>query len=478
MTLLSLLGSLPVTVNGLDDADRDTFAGLLAKLRAKEPRNRLRSLYFESKQALKDFGIALPPQFRDVEAVVGWPAKGVLSLSRRNVFQGITCTGADPEDLGLVDLYRDNMLAAKAPQAHTSALVHACAFTFVTNGDTAQGQPESLITVRSARDATGEWDAYSWSLSAALEVTGRDKHSQPTSYVLHFPGRYIIIEWDGKRWRAFERTHRFGMLAEALPYRPELNRPFGHSRITRPAMYYTDAAVRTMLRTEIGAEFYNAPQRYALGVEDDAFTDEEGNPIPAWVVMLGRLLTMSKDEDGDLPQVGQFAQQSMSPNVEQLRSIAMMFAGDQGIPVGSLGIVQDNPESAEAITARNEELGTEIEFWQKSTLGPTWRRQIIKAMRIIDDSPAAREAYRTIGVQWGRWSESSEVSQAQASVARVSAIPWLAETDIELERIGLSPEEIERAKAQHLRQQSRQSILALAGTPEPGAASLAAAAEA
>src|SRR3546814_7117471 len=72
-------------------------------------------------------------------------------------------------------------------------------------------------------------------------------------------------------------------------------------------MYHTDAGMRTMRRTEVGAEFFNAPQRYALGADEDAFTDANGNPVPAWTIMLGRLLALSRDEDGELPQVGQFA---------------------------------------------------------------------------------------------------------------------------------------------------------------------------
>jgi hypothetical protein len=448
-------------VDGLDDADQDVLRGLVRELNAKRPRNRLRNLYADSKQALNDLGIALPPSFRDVGAVIGWPGKGVNSLSRRTILQGFSSTAADPASLGLVDLFDDNRLQSKAPQAHTSALINSCAFGFVTNGDTTAGQPQAMITVRSALDATGTWDAYSGTLENALEVTARDSQGRPVSMVLHFWGRYVAIEWDGKRWRAFERRHAFGMLAEVLPFQPDLDRPFGRSRITRATMYLTDAMVRTMLRTEIGAEFYNAPQRYVLGADDDAFTDENGDPVPAWQVILGRLLTLSRDQEGELPQVGEFKQQSMEPNLAQQRGLAMALAGELSIPVGSLGIVQDNPESAEAIVARNEELGIEIEHWERATLGPAWKRLAQKGLRLIDNSPAAVEAYKTITTSWGSWSTPSEASQAQASLARVQAVPRLAETDVELERMGYTDDEIKRIKAQWAREASRASLTAL-----------------
>ena len=258
-------------VDGMDAADQDVLAGLIRKLNRKQPRNRLRSQYAAGKQGLIDLGISLPPSMKEIEAVVGWPMKGVNSLSRRNIMQGFTATAASPDDLGLVDLWDSNHLDSKAPRAHTSALIHSCSFAFVTDGDVQAGQPAILITTRSARDATGNWDRWTESLSEALEIVARDINHRATSMVLHFPNRYIMIQWNGKRWRGFERRHRFGMLAEALPYQAELERPFGKSRISRAVMYYTDAGVRTMLRTEVGAEFFNAPQRYALGADDDAF---------------------------------------------------------------------------------------------------------------------------------------------------------------------------------------------------------------
>ncbi|BDZ40814.1 hypothetical protein GCM10025865_01130 [Paraoerskovia sediminicola] len=448
-------------VDGLDAADQDVLNGLWATLEKRRPRNVLRTRYYDSKNALRDLGIALPPQLREVEAAVGWPAKAVDSMSRRTIFDGFRAIGANTADLGLDAILDENRMDAKMPQVHTSALIHACAFTFVTNGDVEAGQPAVLITTRSALDASGVWDKLLGELSAALEIAARDSYGRAVSMVLHFHNRYIGIQWDGRRWRGFERRHRFGMLAEPIAYKAELDRPFGHSRISRPVMYLTDAAVRTNLRTEIGAEFYNAPQRYALGADEDAFADEDGNPVPAWQAILGRLLLLSRDEDGNLPQVGQFAQQTMQPNLDQMRSISQQFAGETSLPVGSLGIVQDNPASAEAIRAANEELGTEIEHWRRTSLSPAWTRQARRALAMLDDSPASRAVYATLSTQWGKWSEPSEVSQAQAAQARVTAFPLMADSDVELERAGYTRDEIDRARAEQAKVANRSNLQAL-----------------
>ena len=243
------------------------------------------------------------------------------------------------------------------------------------------------------------------------------------------------------------RPHNMGMPVEVLPYRAMNDRPFGRSRITRGVRYLTDAAARTLLRTEVGAEFYNAPQRYVLGADESAFTDSSGAPVPAWSVMLGRMLAMSRDENGDMPSVGQFAQQTMQPNMDQLRSLAQMFAAETSLPVGALGIVQDNPSSAEAIRAVNEELGIEIEHWQRTSLGPVWKRVMRRAVGMATDSAAALAEVASIAPDWGSWALASENAMADAAVKQVTAVPWLADSDVLLRRLGYRPDEIEQLLA-------------------------------
>jgi len=58
---------------------------------------------------------------------------------------------------------------------------------------------------------------------------------------------------------------------------------------------------------------------------------------------MSSMLTFTKDEDGDIPQLGQFTQQSMSPYIEQFRMFAAAFAGETGLTMDDLGFVSDNP---------------------------------------------------------------------------------------------------------------------------------------
>ena len=133
-------------------------------------------------------------------------------------------------------------------------------------------------------------------------------------------------------------------------YRPDAHRAFGHSRISRACMSITQAALRTVMRSEVAAEFYSFPQKYVLGLSDDA------EKLDSWKASISSFLSFGKDSEGDKPAVGQFTQQSMSPYTEQLRAFAALFAGETGLTLDDLGFVTDNPSSAEAIKASHENL--------------------------------------------------------------------------------------------------------------------------
>ena len=115
-------------------------------------------------------------------------------------------------------------------------------------------------------------------------------------------------------------------------------------------MQIVQSALRTVKRSEVSAEFYSFPQKYVLGLSNDA------EPMDKWKATMSSMLTFTKDESDDFPTVGQFTQQSMSPYTEQLRTFAALFAGESGLTMDDLGFVSDNPSSAEAIKASHENL--------------------------------------------------------------------------------------------------------------------------
>jgi len=430
----------------LGHSHQETLDQCLAQLSARSRRNRLRRRYYDHKNELRDLGISIPPSLRKVETVVGWPAKGVDALSRRMILDGFTIPGGSTEDLGLDALLEENRFEIEAPQAHTSALTHSVAFTSVTVGDVQAGEPEVLITMRDAESATGLWDGRRRALKAALLVFDFDESGIPKEFVLYVPNLAIIVKRTGSSWDVRQSAHELGIPVEALVYNPSLSRPFGRSRISRAVMALTDSAVRTLLRSEVSAEFFSAPQRYVLGADENSFVDRDGNPVPAWTSLLGRYLAIGRDEDGEVPVVGQFSQQSMQPHFEQLRAIAAMFAGEANLPLDSLGIVHDNPSSAEAIMRAKEELVMDAKFAIR-TFGPSWQRMARSALMLRPSTPAERAQYAKIRAHWGNPATPSIVSASDAIVKQVSALPWMADSEVVLEELGYDQPTIARLMA-------------------------------
>ena len=463
-------------VRGIPDEYAEPVLRLIEQLRRKRARNQLRMRYYDYKVGLKDLGISIPPHLRSLDSVLGWPAKVVDSMSRRVVLDAVSTTGSDDLDSLVRSVQRDNTLSLLLPQTHTSSLLHSVAFTFVTPGN--QGEPNAVVTSVSAESATGTLDSRRRSLSEALSVRVDPVSGQVEEITLYLPGETVTLYRAGYRWDYEVIVHSLGMPVEAIPYRPELGRPFGRSRISRPVMALTDSGVRTLARTEVSAEFYNAPQRWAMGAREDAFTDIDGNPLTGWQVMLGNLLALERDEDGNLPTVGEFQQQSMDPNLAHLRMLAQQLSAESSLPLRSLGIVGDNPESGEAITEANRELELEIEFWQESVLTPVWLRLIGKALRLHDDSDVARRAYDALQL---RWRDPATVSMAARGdwLTKVGAqIPGLGETSVGMEMAGLTGEQITRLQSEKARVERDRQVRELIQSGQVGQAALAGLAQA
>lgn len=444
-------------VPGLSDADAATVRRLAETIVAKARRNQVRRRYYDYKSGLKDLGISIPPHMRKVETAIGWPAKAVDAIARRCILQEFTLgDGVDPRDVGLPQIVEDNRLSSLLPQALTSALIGSVAFAFVTLGDVEAGEPEVLITMRSSEFATGTWNPRTWSLSDALSIVSVDENGVPDHMVLYVPNRAVVMRRDGSRWDVRQSEHELGVPVEPMPYRPMLDRPFGRSRISRPVMSLTDTMVRTLLRTEVGAEFYNAPQRWAMGAHKEAFAD-----TPGWEAILGHMLAIGPDEEGNVPTVGQFPQQSMEPNLAQMRALAQQFAAETSLPLRSLGIVGDNPESEGAINQANDEIEIEISHWQNTSLTPALRRTMATALRVLDDSPAARSTYATLDARWRPVKSISPSAAGDWLVKVGSVIPDLPTTSVGLEMAGLTMEQAARYKVEESRERGRRTLEAL-----------------
>lgn len=226
-----------------------------------------------------------------------------------------------------------------------SALISSCCFVYISVDKT--GFPK--LQVIDGANATGIIDDSTGLLVEGYAVLERDKNKNPKTEAYFTKGDTWIYRKGDETPERIKNNVPHPLLVPIV-FRPDAVRPFGHSRISRACMDIVNSAMRTVKRSEIAAEFYSFPQKYVVG------TDPDLEPINKWKATMSSLLEFTKGEGGDKPQLGQFAQQSMSPHNDQLKMFAGLFAGETGLTLDDLGFVTDNPSSAEAIKASHENL--------------------------------------------------------------------------------------------------------------------------
>jgi hypothetical protein len=246
---------------------------------------------------------------------------------------------------------------------------------------------------------------------------------------------------------------------EVLSYRATLDRPFGRSRISRPVMSITDRAIRTTLRMDIASELFTSPGMLANGI-----TEEQFEQIKKWTWRMSSVKGLTRDEDDNLAEVTSLPQQSMQPYVEQIRELATEFAGITSLPLNSLGVVQDNPSSADAMYAAKEELVIEATNLNRAN-GYALNRIYQDIVMLRDGQTEVSDELAQVSTRWRNPAMPSIVSQSDAMVKQISAIPDLAKTDVALEEMGYTDEQIKRIRGQIRRSQARDQIAALAGQP-------------
>lgn len=420
---------------------------LLRRLSDRHTRNKLRADYYDMHNLFRDLGISLPPNLRNLEVAMGWPAKAVDQLARRVRMQGWVLPTGDLDSWGVDELWTDNAMPLEAPQAQVSALIHSTGFVL-----THLAEDGVKFHVLDAYDATGRWDARRHGLGSGLAVLSRDQDSnEPTSVLFLSPLAYALFTYQpaSRSWAVQVQKHDVGRVTmEAITYRPRLGRPFGSSRISRAVMAITDSAMRTVVRSEVGAEFYSVPQRYILGADESQFVSPTGQRKTTWDLVMGRILTLPDASDFDAAkngraEVGTFPQITMQPHTEQLRQWAQLFAAETSLPVGALGIVQDNPSSAEAIYAAKEELLLEAEDCAAG-FGTAWTRAMQSAVMLRDGLTDLPADLRGLSVRWMDPSTPSRAAATDAVMKQVQAGVLPADSRVALEQLGYDQPTIER----------------------------------
>lgn len=461
---------VPEHIQGISDDTYDLLAQLVKVWSVKRARNMLRSAYVDGKHRLAHVGFSIPPSMRDMEEIVGWPDKAVSAHAQRCMFDGFVSKEMPQDPFDLSGLLADNRIDVELPQAIRSSMIHSVAFLSVTRGDERSGEPPVLVMPHSAEWSSAIWDFRRRALKGAMVINDVDSYGSPTELTVFTPEEIVTCR-KGSAWYVETATrHGLGRVpVEALTYKPEIDRPFGRSVISRSVMSITDDAMRTVLRTEVSAEFYSAPQIFLMGADPDAFLDNKGKPIPLWEMVLGRINSIGKDEDGDVPTLQQISQQNVQPHIQQLQELAARFSGETSVPVSSLGIITDNAQSADAMMAAQKDLVVDCTA-ADSVYGAALKRVGQDMIMLRDGLSEPTDEMKTLEVRWRNPAMPSVIDSGDSMVKLISAFPWLSDTVVALEQVGFNDEQISRLLSEKRRNEAKSQVGDLLGALNGGKA--------
>ncbi|MET8378052.1 phage portal protein [Streptomyces microflavus] len=433
----------------------DDELGLVQMLRADMMRDRwallLRDAYFNGEQLVRDLGISIPPQLKGLHTVIGWPRVGVESLEERLDLEAFRwADGRDSSELS--EIAEANDLFDESSLAHLDALVYGREYLAVGSG-TDDSPP--LITAESPLDMTLMWDARSRMGTAALRECAADTfiESGPEErmLVLYLPDQTVMcLPSESGGWEVIDRDiHNLGVVPVVrLANRQRTADRVGKSEITPEVMSITDAACRRLMGIEVGAEFFQAPQRYILGASESAFQDAEGNPRAAWETYLGRYVALERDEDGNVPDVGQFPAHDPSGQTKIIDLYARIMASQMSVAPHVLGYSSDNPASADAIRFADNRQVKKAER-RIRRFGAGWQQAMRLALWVRDGEPPDKA--RRIETVWRNPATPTVAAQVDATVKLVQAGILPKDSDVTLQMAGFTEDQRQRVRADRRR---------------------------
>lgn len=318
-------------------------AYLKAKLETVADKIQTKYDYYERKNAINNLSIAIPTQLMErFRTRLGWCAKAVDLLADR-----LSVNRFKNDNYNLEKLFTDNNSDILFSSAIKGALISSCDFIYVYPG--ADGTVRMQVV--GGKNATGILDDTTALLTEGYAVLKRDPKN--TSNVLldaYFTPEYTeYTDYEQKSSWVVPNNTGYCLLVPIINSPKEGTKSFGHSRIAREMMNCQDGAEKLMTEIKILAEVNSWPQKWITGLS-------EGTEMDSLRATFASMLRFDKDDDGDRPTVGQFAQMNFSDHISMFDTMVSTFAGMSSLTRDDLGFVTENPSSAESKKAALEAL--------------------------------------------------------------------------------------------------------------------------
>lgn len=433
--------------------------------------------YYQADHESRDFGISVPNQMRFMRPGIGWAARAVNILSDRVVFDGFV-----NDTFGINDAWTEINGVSVVNKAKHDAIVAGCAFVAIgddadndgdigDDADDATGPAKKILVPFSSLEATGFVDSHTGLLKAGLAVT---RWEQPNVQVNM---RQRLLAYDPRDFVVFTpqytAVYKDMELAEIIPNptgrcllmpivrRPTAEMPLGKGRISNTVRRIIDEVARMKRREEIAEEFHALPQRYITGLAEGAKKD------PNLDSAIGKVWTITKDEDGDAPTVGQLAQMDITQFTDAKKDKARDFCAETGLTLRNLGYETGNPTSADSLEAMSDDLILEAQACQ-AEMGEQIKQIAITLYMAVNGTNVVPDALKSMLPAWKPIFKVNIGEAGDAMFKLFSAMPELVGTVEGYQMLGISLRQAEQL--QKIREQNKtSSFMVGAGGGQPGA---------
>jgi hypothetical protein len=435
----------------LTDQESQVANFLAMRLFDQQPYLQLSGLYYDGLQKMQDLGISIPPSLASLRTVVGWPKIGIDALDERLCIEGFRYPGATEVDDDLAEIWQSNNMDSEHTLINLDALIYGRSYIVV--GLDEDGQ--AVMTGESPLNLTALWDARMRAVTAALQIYldtdfTSDMYGQEVA-ALYLPGHTIHMARNATsggaplgargQWEIFDRdNHGFQQVPVVrVANRQRLGNRDGLSEISTEWRNQTDIGCRTALAMDIGREFHAAPRRYILGASEANFQKADGTAVSAWETYMSKIWAVERDENGEIPQVGEFKASDPSTYTKLLDECRKEMSGLTGLPPHYFGLSMDgNPPSADAIRANEARL--ERRAKRKQTVLSDAYEDAMRLAVLIRDGVLPEAATR-IEAEWMDPATPTPAATADALTKYMAegAIP--PTSDVTLKRAGFSATE-------------------------------------
>lgn len=338
------------------------------------------SAYYEAEVMLDRKGHAVPAEFRDMKAAVGWSRLYLDSLVERISIDGFSTPDSTEANDVLQGWWKANDLDQESQISFLETFIHGRSFISVsspTPEDILMGHPSDapMIRVESPQHMWVDIDRRTKRVNSAVRFYFEPNSLQDAdanqSYTVYLPDRTVYLE-DGRSGsyvQIDEDVHSLGI----VPIIPSLNRErvsdrWGRSEIIPELRSAQDVATRIVLNMQTAADLMAVPQRLLFGIEKDAILANQ-DASATYKAYMANILAFGDTE----AHASQFTAAELSNYTTVLQEIAKIVASYTGLPPQYLSFSSQVPASAEAIRSAESRLVKKCEL-KGSMFGNVWER--------------------------------------------------------------------------------------------------------